>query len=631
MPDELILGIPWKVIAASPDMMDVRYNNRRFPYAWRSSLAVSVFEPPVSDLPSTLCDQRIAFIKVTCSLTGYLSTGDEVDGTVSLEGNEPLEELGRLTTEYLGCYGALLNVAFFPTPSLLVGSEPTTDLAVYPHILDFSPKSRELIRGITESGELLTGSSQNIGIDKSRTTTNKSESEVGLEAGYKAGGFEATGKVSHKWGTTSEDKSALSIGGGTTQESNQSYTTNMDQLYSLLTGYHSGTNRATFIMLARPGTLQPTSRRTFALGLRMLEGVQDFIFVVSRPSNQNGLCIEVALNTGHYPEVIELTGEEIPMERRTFTFTVHARAVGGSWGGASGEVITFGTPDRPEDMFVLPSDGGAPWIIDVDQPGTEQGIARGPDRLHTEPVVSDGILHSGYDLRVIRVNDQTVQARGRVFARGGHDFTAAPTTVVDADFFIHAKRPQSASPERTAELDQMLVTTRGLNVCYISEDGCPRVIESDQLSPLENPDRENPDRENPDRTQWIPDLVHRQLDVNMTAEQRYSQIHSALIAASSASARGVTGRGFADTDYFSQKVANLIPNSIAKSPLSQVVNLKKYAKAGPILSNLNVQQFLSIRLRRIDRRFDLGVDGALDLRRDVLRQVERQLQNMYKD
>jgi hypothetical protein len=106
------LAIPWKVIAASSDMMDVTFDNRRFPFTWRSSLAIAVYEPPADELTAPLCDQRISFVKVTCSLTGYQLAGGE-SGSITFD-DMPLEELERLTSEYLGCYGALLNVAFFP-------------------------------------------------------------------------------------------------------------------------------------------------------------------------------------------------------------------------------------------------------------------------------------------------------------------------------------------------------------------------------------------------------------------------------------------------------------------------------------------------------------------------------------
>src|SRR5207245_652882 len=83
---------------------------------------------------------------------------------------------------------------------------------------------------------------------------------------------------------------------------NQSTTTNLSQMYNLLTGYHAGTNRAVFLMLPRPHTLQPTDHRTFVQGLRMIEGLQDFFLIVSRPRQMSALCIEASLETGHFPE-----------------------------------------------------------------------------------------------------------------------------------------------------------------------------------------------------------------------------------------------------------------------------------------------------------------------------------------
>lgn len=41
----LPVNIPWKLVAVSPDMIDTRAFNKRFPYEWRSSLAISVYEP----------------------------------------------------------------------------------------------------------------------------------------------------------------------------------------------------------------------------------------------------------------------------------------------------------------------------------------------------------------------------------------------------------------------------------------------------------------------------------------------------------------------------------------------------------------------------------------------------------
>ena len=53
----LPINVPWKLIAVSEDMMDKQFCDKEFPFAWRSSLAISVYEPPPEELPEDLCDQ----------------------------------------------------------------------------------------------------------------------------------------------------------------------------------------------------------------------------------------------------------------------------------------------------------------------------------------------------------------------------------------------------------------------------------------------------------------------------------------------------------------------------------------------------------------------------------------------
>jgi hypothetical protein len=53
------VDIPWASIATSPDMMDVTFCDESFPFDWRSSLAISVFEPKPEDLPDQFCGGRL--------------------------------------------------------------------------------------------------------------------------------------------------------------------------------------------------------------------------------------------------------------------------------------------------------------------------------------------------------------------------------------------------------------------------------------------------------------------------------------------------------------------------------------------------------------------------------------------
>ncbi|MEM9026407.1 MAG: hypothetical protein AAGB06_05680 [Verrucomicrobiota bacterium] len=71
----------------------------------------------------------------------------------------------------------------------------------------------------------------------------------------------------------------------------------MNHIYSLLQGYHLGTNRAIFFMQPRPHI--QNAKFTFIRGLRALEGVQEFFLVVNRPKSIPRICVEVALETAH--------------------------------------------------------------------------------------------------------------------------------------------------------------------------------------------------------------------------------------------------------------------------------------------------------------------------------------------
>jgi hypothetical protein len=71
----------------------------------------------------------------------------------------------------------------------------------------------------------------------------------------------------------------------------------MNNIYSLLQGYHLGTNRAIFFMQPRPH-IQNT-KFTFIRGLRALEGVQEFFLIVNRPKSIPRICVEAALETAH--------------------------------------------------------------------------------------------------------------------------------------------------------------------------------------------------------------------------------------------------------------------------------------------------------------------------------------------
>ncbi len=278
------VDIPWKLIATSPDMMDTTFGNKRFPYKWRSSLAISAYEPPLDDMVDELEDDRITYIKVTATLTGYIPSADEIkSGYVSFP-EVPVEDLDRILQDYFACYGVLLEVGVFPRNE---SSQQAVALYDYPHIIDFEPKSRDLYQTASETGDILTGSMSKVSTGKSYTHADKTDMGFNVGSSYSSGEtspygtFQGDWRITPSWGSSDQNTSSTQIDGSRERRETQSTTTQITQMYNLLTGYHMGTNRAAFVMLPRPHALQATDYRTFIKGLRMIEGIQEFFLVIA--------------------------------------------------------------------------------------------------------------------------------------------------------------------------------------------------------------------------------------------------------------------------------------------------------------------------------------------------------------
>jgi hypothetical protein len=622
----LPVNIPWKLIAASPDMMDTQYRNKLYPFRWRSSLAISIFEPKADSLPEDYCKDRITYAKVTCSVTGYQPSPEEIArGEISFP-DIPTEELERIFAEYFACYGVLLNVAVFPSgakkelkpvstdfgtyspgtlldnpyyinelefdnyeiylqelpdkftevrvpsnqivdnypvpvdrkgelhskdkiliklllPSvkvhakvIITGSGGPITLAMYayndagliehktaqntgqiidfiiegdsinqvaikfdedlrriyqlspifslqefvyyswhdvpfnlndyPHIIDFEPKTRDLYQGATEHGEILTASNSLVKTSKSFGQTESTETGINLGAKYsptvelpggvKVSEYEVAGSLSHKWGSTTTDSSNVEIDSSRERREMNSTTTNLTQMYNLLTGYHSGTNRATFLMLPRPHVLQPTDRRTFVQGLRIIEGVQEFFLIVHRPRNVEGLCVEATLDTGHMQTYVpELNVPPIYDSKSLF------------W-----NVQQYAEPDRVKEFSETQKapDG---WVIDLSK-GTEghPGVReskRNDNRQKEETL-------RGYNYRAF--DSTTAVVSGRI---KGEDVGA----ILDHTYeiFLRSERPSPPTDNRPLPIVKFLTASRSLSACFLSHDEC---IEGEPNSILHN-------------------------------------------------------------------------------------------------------------------------------------------------
>jgi hypothetical protein len=663
---DIPVDVPWTLVAASPDMMDTTFCDAGFPPPWQSSLAIYAFEPAPADLPQQLCNQKITYLKVTCSITGFQPTQAEVaelnaiptpiqpgaaDNVPVPLPNLPGDVVEDLVSEYFACYGVLLNVAVFPSTTTVLqqptgtsqqylfpantntlanpfmdsglqfaSSRPgnlrlartsprgpnallieftklTIDLPVstnvvlkmsiqtrkgavtayqgstevyttplspttgvqdvsiatnssitqvvieanvadkcslaglsyavgertvtlddYPHIIDFEPKTRDLYQAATDQGEILTASTSGVNTGKSLSTTSSSEMGLGLGASVSsavgAATFGLTGDLTGKWGNTQTDSSTTQIDQSRERRETQGTTTNITQQYNLLTGYHAGTNRAAFLMLPRPHTLQATDYRTFVRGLRMIEGIQEFFLIVSRPISLPGICVEASLETGHFPEGVTLgppvTPKGPPLQTTTFTVPITAYAPGGNVSAQYNYNTPGGLPKNGTATYALPSGGSVTYKLDTSQGGGSptfgvpplsvvyDALARvngwngNPPGLTLCPGVSCSMAPIGGDgngfaqaLNSMTASSVTASADGLTLTfqiqvnSNGFQISGSPASECDAqlllNFTVYAIQDTSSGSGSAADSEPVvvspfLITSRDLCVCINS---CP--------------------------------------------------------------------------------------------------------------------------------------------------------------
>jgi hypothetical protein len=276
-------------------MIDQTFGDRRFPPKWRSSISVFYHEP--ADLPETYCDRVVTYLKVVCSITGY-QAGSEL--TAEALGDDPWHvEPRELGDRYHACYAAMLQVAVFAGQD----NKRSIPLAEVPYIMDFEPKRRELYEAVSQSGEILGRSASTLNLRKSATTGETTEyaSKIGAEVKGSYAAVSASVSAEHSWGggTHLQEENVRTTDESREKRETYSATTSLTQMYELFTGYHLGSNRAMFYMLARPHAAEEKDQYTFVNGPRRLEGVQEVFLVVNRPKYQKRLCLDAVLETAH--------------------------------------------------------------------------------------------------------------------------------------------------------------------------------------------------------------------------------------------------------------------------------------------------------------------------------------------
>jgi hypothetical protein len=305
------VDIPWRRLCVSADMLDRRFCDRSFPYRWRSSVAVFGYEPPEDQQQYE--ELTVSYLKVVCTITGFQPDPTEVglkDRRVDSYWNDPAVILNyrELVTQYYGCYGAILEVAVAPG-----SAQRELPVTKYPYFVDFEPKKRELYETVSDTGETMSRSLEDVNVRKGTTTSDSHEVvdrfggvAASFTYGGTGGGITPQGQVGHT--DMNEEERANIHTTDSSRESREtfSHTTQLTQMYHQLNSYHLGTNRAVFFILPRPHIVQSETDEiddgrsiTFANGPRLLEGIQEFFLVVARPKEIEHVCVEAYLETAH--------------------------------------------------------------------------------------------------------------------------------------------------------------------------------------------------------------------------------------------------------------------------------------------------------------------------------------------
>lgn len=309
----LPIDIPWKRMGVSKDMIDPSAGNLSFPKKWRSSIAVFYHEP--TEVPPDYCNRKITYLKVVCTITNFQTHGPDVTALNELKNKYGefyyWKEFDAKVTQSFPCYGALMQVGVYPHAP----GRTSVALHDFPYVSAFQPRKREMYEVLTESGEVASQSGNKLNILKGATNTETTE-DYDLDLG---GGGSGTSGVFGAWSEQStepnkqvgtikksnaEKQSVTSKDASREKRESHAFSTNLNQLYTLLQGYHLGTNRALFFMQPRPH--MQDQKFTFIRGLRRLEGIQEFFLIVDRPASVPGMCVEVALETAHaylYPSL----------------------------------------------------------------------------------------------------------------------------------------------------------------------------------------------------------------------------------------------------------------------------------------------------------------------------------------
>ncbi|MCA0362546.1 MAG: hypothetical protein LCH67_00745 [Bacteroidetes bacterium] len=649
----LPVDIPWKIVNSSEDMMDKTFCDKKMPSPFRSSISLYTYDPKVEDIPEeyTKCGKQLTYLKVSCSITGYQPNEKEkqniIDLLASIKGVD-YSKIDDITREYFGCYGVLLNVSVHPD------TKNKDDLTKYPRIIDFEPKVRDFYQAASETGEVLTSSVSKLTTNKSFATTEQTQSswnagatvripEQSVEVAGLGGVSQGSpGEVRGDTGQvrTETDQANWAIGTDASRErrEGQSTTTQLSQMYNLLTGYHSGSNRSSFIMMPRPHILQPTDKRTFVQGLRVIEGIQDFFFIVIRDKEQSILNVDAFLQTGHFPENIlveDNISKEDQYEYKTkdvVSFKVKCLGLGFFEGVGGAFIDAFGgdpasiKTDVSEGVVTFDGFEADGWEFDPDEGDSGHKSIK-------ELKMDDDTLSDFEGLSFLKhvykcVSPDNVQIELLVKNKNMLPSDGAKKAIFNRKYKVFLRKKKNVSVSQVANINGLLITQRKLctqiiyNECISSKD-----VTNIKLNPIDV-DIVSSD--------WFEDIVAEipfditplfdipEINPKNPLGKRSDfpfkkgiirMIQNAMLSASNSPLRNAPGTvGYIQSKHFQKRLMQILPSEVLESSIHDLDFINPKVK-DKVSKDVSLNEILSTNDIVVSKQFGISKNEILSIKK----------------
>jgi hypothetical protein len=321
-----------------------------------------------------------------------------------------------------------------------------------------------------------------------------------------------------------------------------------------------------------------------------------------------GLCIEAFLETGHFPEGLTPEQPKEEFDENEEEFTVTAFADNGFFSGDCTDIKAT-------------HDVESGWVVDI---RPERGPDPGHPGMKEIANNSNGQANSSlenYNYR--RIADATVEVSGRICGQSLERDKARFNRTYRV--FTRSTQPKPNTGEPKVPLEKLLITSRGLCVCFRSGEICP-VIDPPRF-PF--PGEVRPDVVVDEKVIAIsPALLTR----DATRETRVPAMKELLTKIQNAMT--TSGRlpqrrafeeapGFLESDYFKDQIKKVLSGDHLERTLSNVSDLPR-----EVLDSLGekctVAEALDLDLARFTQLTGLNVADAVKARRRLLGLAEVQ-------